>query len=234
MSKGTFRFKQFTIDQDQCAMKVGTDGFLLGALSPLNNPQRILDIGTGTGLVALMLAQQTTALVDALEIDQQAAVQANANFKASPWSDRMNLIPQAFEDFKTDERYDLIVSNPPYFIQAYISPNQQRNTARHAENDFLGVWMYKIRDLLNGKGRMSFIVPYDLYAKIVGHAQLVGLYQQQCIAIKSFEKDVPKRVIVVFGKEEEESLYNDFIIYEKVNSYTAGYKELAKPFFLYF
>ena len=110
-----FQFKQFTIEQSDCAMKVGTDGVLLGAWAPVDNARRILDVGTGTGLIALQLAQrQPLAMIDAIEIDAQAASQAQRNVQASPWADRVKIICQDFKCYSSSQPYHLIVSNPPY------------------------------------------------------------------------------------------------------------------------
>jgi len=129
-----FKFKQFSINQDKTAMKVGTDGVLLGAWTPTNhNPFSILDIGTGTGLIALMLAQRTTAeQIDALEIDEDAYEQAVDNFENSPWSDRLFCFHAGLDEFieEPEDEYDLIVSNPPFYSEDYKTENEQRDLAR--------------------------------------------------------------------------------------------------------
>lgn len=234
MSKHLFRFKQFSVAQERCAMKVGTDGFLLGALSPATG-ERILDIGTGTGLVALMLAQRnTTATIEALEIDPAAAEQAAENFSASAWTDRLKLIPLAFEAFETEKQYDLIVSNPPYFIQAYTSPDTQRNTARHAATFFLGDWLMKMSHLLSPSGKISLILPADGIELVIEQAAVSGLNLQSRINIHSFANQEAKRIILVFGKETQPRNEQRFVIYEALNQYTQDYAVVAKPFFLHF
>lgn len=135
MPKSSFKFKQFTIFHDKCAMKVGTDGVLLGAWAPADKAKRILDVGTGTGLIALQLAQRNPhARITAIEIDAAAAGQATENVSHSPWADRVEVICHDFRDYQPENRFDLIVSNPPYFIDALKCPDEQRCTARHAGN----------------------------------------------------------------------------------------------------
>ncbi len=234
MSKAVFRFKQFGIRQDNCAMKVGTDGFLLGVFAAVGKPARILDIGTGTGLVALMLAQQTTATIDALEIDAQAAAQAKDNFAQSPWANRLQVYETAFEEFTAIIQYDLIVSNPPYFVQAYSSPNKQRNTARHAEIDFLGDWLQRMAGMLSAEGKVFLILPYTATEKVVLQATAAKLQVCSTVTVRSFTGQESKRVILGFSKTEEAHTTTDFVIYDAVNVYSAAYAKIAAPFFLHF
>ena len=126
-----FQFKQFTIHHDRCAMKVGTDGVLLGAWADVNNRQQILDVGTGTGLIALMLAQRSKAHIHAIDIDIDACLQARENITSSPFSQQVEVFHHALHEYRAicSIRYDLIVSNPPYFVNSLKCPNLQRNTA---------------------------------------------------------------------------------------------------------
>ncbi len=134
MSNPYFTFKQFTIWHDKCAMKVGTDGVLLGAWAPVENCKRILDVGTGTGLIAIQLAQRAPqANITAVEIDKIAANQASDNVRNSPWANRIEVICADFRHYTPNERFDMIVSNPPYFINSLKCGNEQRNTARHTD-----------------------------------------------------------------------------------------------------
>ena len=127
-----FRFKQFAVEQDDVAMKVGTDGVLLGAWADCNGAKRILDIGTGTGVIALMLAQRNAeAEVQAVEIDETATRRARSNFDLSPWAERLTVENCAVQEFAPAEKFDLIVSNPPYFVDSLLPPDAKRSTARH-------------------------------------------------------------------------------------------------------
>src|ERR1043166_5945137 len=129
MGETSFRFRQFTVHQDKCAMKVGTDAVLLGAWVNPGSAKRILDIGTGTGLIALMLAQKSTAKIDAVDIDEEAFLQARENFRISPWFQRLGIYHQTFQEFaqENSDKYDLIVSNPPYFKETKIPMEESRS-----------------------------------------------------------------------------------------------------------
>src|SRR5436190_6902240 len=135
MSETTFRFKQFTIHQDKCAMKVGTDSVLLGSWVDTAQATDILDIGTGSGIIALMLAQKSFAQIDAIDVDGNACEQAEENFKSSPWMDRLHVIHQSFQDYATgtEKKYDLIVSNPPYFQDAFKPAEESKLKAKHGD-----------------------------------------------------------------------------------------------------
>ena len=133
MSNPYFQFKQFTVWHDKCAMKVGTDGVLLGAWTSVESAHRILDIGTGTGLVALMLVQRSLpdANIVALEIDEAAVGQARENIIRSPWKERVEVVQADFRKYRSSDKFDVIVSNPPYFVDSLECPDRQRTAARH-------------------------------------------------------------------------------------------------------
>src|SRR6056297_680625 len=165
MSEKAFQFKEFSIEQDRCAMKIGTDGVLLGAWSSLEHePDSILDIGTGTGLIALMLAQRSPALlIDALEIDEDAYEQAVDNFEQSNWGDRLFCYHAAFDEFveemEDEEKYELIISNPPFYAEDYTSENASRNKARFAEALPFSELLEGVSKLLHPQGEFSTIIP---------------------------------------------------------------------------
>ncbi len=163
MSNPFFQFKQFTIRHDKCAMKVGTDGVPLGAWAGIESCNRILDIGTGTGLTAMMLAQRSKAVIDAIDIDAEACLQAQENAESSPFAERIKIQHSALSDFaQTDTGlYDLIVSNPPYFVDSLKCPDQKRNTARHTDTLTLEDLLQDSRKLLAPQGRIALILPYD-------------------------------------------------------------------------
>jgi tRNA1Val (adenine37-N6)-methyltransferase len=161
MPNSYFQFKQFRIQQDKCAMKVGTDGVLLGAWTNPDNARRILDVGTGTGLIAIMLAQRSDALIDALEIDNSAYLQAVENGNACPWSHRLQFIHSSFNDYihGSDQVYDLIVSNPPYHRETTRSPHTGRDLARQSLNLSYSSIIESAAKLLSNNGRISIILP---------------------------------------------------------------------------
>ena len=181
MSNTWFRFKQFTIEQEFTAMKVGTDGVLLGAWASLPGPRsRVLDIGTGTGLLALMMAQRDPgARVDALEIEPSAAVQAKENFKNSPWKERLNCIPASLQDYASscDCRYDLIICNPPFFSASAKTSSREKNLARHDDSLSLeDLFRYAFR-LMKKKATLSLVLPAEKEVRVL---DLIAEYQLYC------------------------------------------------------
>ena len=204
MPNDYFKFKQFIIHQDKCAMKVGTDGVLLGAWADCENAKSILDIGAGTGLISLMLAQRSIAKIEAVEIDEVACVQAKENIKKSLWNDRIEIINKSFQDFSksTNEKYDLIVSNPPYFQNSLYAPDEKRTDARHNSN-------LKLDDLLNGalkllpeKGKLSIILSYLEGALFILKAAENGLFCVRQTKVLPKPDREPKRLLLEFMKEK--------------------------------
>src|SRR5688572_22601587 len=157
-----FHFKQFSVRHDRSGMKVGTDGVLLGAWVEVKNAKRLLDIGTGTGVIALMLAQRTqpNVTIDAIEIDRDAIEDASENFSSSPWSNRFTLHRGRVQEFSTSKKFDIIVSNPPYFIDSYKPPNDQRIIARHAESLSFEDLLRVSEKLLEENGTLNVVLPY--------------------------------------------------------------------------
>ena len=233
-----FRFKQFSVDQAGCAMKINTDGVLLGAVANAQNPLSILDIGTGTGVIALMLAQRfINAHIDAVEIDVSAAKTAGNNFVNSPFNDRMIIFPssiQAFFDEHPGKKYDLIVSNPPFFINSLESPKAKTTLAKHTDADFFEGLIKDIGVHLSPNGACWFILPIQTVALIKSLAIQNGMYLQKEISIRSFEHSEPHREIVCFGFEEVSLEKCNLTIYDAVNVYTEEYKKLLQSYFLAF
>lgn len=196
MSK--FQFKQFSLEQDRCAMKVGTDGVLLGAWTPItNNPFSILDIGTGTGVIALILAQRSTAeQIDALEIDQEAYEQAVDNFENSPWSDRLFCFHAGLDEFveEPEEEYDLIVSNPPFYSEDYKTENKQRDLARFQEAMPFNNLVEAAALLLSENGIFSVIIPYKEEQRFLVLANEYGLYPVKITRVKGTPTTETKEV----------------------------------------
>lgn len=239
MSDQPFRFKQFAVAQDKCAMKIGTDGVLLGALAEKEEAQTILDIGCGTGLIALMLAQRIPgAKIDALDSDEQAAQQAGENFRRSPWSDRLTLYPASFEQFSSDPSrhgcYDLIVTNPPYFSGSLRSPDKKRNKARHAHQELIAEWIAKAALLLKNTGSLYFIIPSEKALTIENMLDKAGLDLHTEIAVHSFEHSDVLRYIIRADKIFAPVRKHKFVIYKKPGVYTDQYIELLMPFILNF
>jgi tRNA1Val (adenine37-N6)-methyltransferase len=235
---GTFKFKQFNVDQSGCAMKINTDGVLLGALADADHPQSILDIGTGTGVIALMLAQRfAMAEVDAVEIDQSAAETAGRNFQNSSFADRLAAFPSAFDEFfdlYPDRKYDLIVSNPPFYINSLKSPEAKRELAKHADRNFFSELISIASRHLTDEGIMCLILPLDTVALVKEIAFKNRLFQKKTTSILSYQDSEPHREIVVLSSSTDKTTDDRFVIYESPKIYTEQYREALKDFFTIF
>jgi tRNA1Val (adenine37-N6)-methyltransferase len=230
-----FRFKQFEVNQADCAMKINTDGVLLGAIAHHSQPLRILDIGTGTGVIALMLAQRfPDASVDAVEIDQLAATRAATNFNSSLFASRLVVNCVDITSFKTTNRYDLIVSNPPYFVNDLKNPEVRKGVARHAHEDFFESLLYKVKELLTANGRFWVILPVKQAEQLIVNAVLRRLFPAIIIHVYSDVNKVEFRQIVCFSCSDEPALHENFYIYAAEGKYTPAYMKLLKDYFLAF
>ena len=178
MSNPYFQFKQFTVWHDKCAMKVGTDGVLLGAWASVRNAHKILDVGTGTGLVALMLAQRSLPDADivALEIDKAAAGQAGENVARSPWKERIEVVQADFRNYQSSDKFDVIVSNPPYFVDSLECPDQQRNAARHNDSLTYEELLEGVAGLLAEDGAFTIVIPTDVADRVKMTATAKNFY----------------------------------------------------------
>lgn len=231
-----FRFKQFQVDQQGCAMKINTDGVLLGATVMHTQPADILDIGTGTGVIAMMLAQRfDQAKIDAVEIDSSAAATAGKNFLDSPFKDRTAIYPVPFEQFETDSLYDLIVSNPPYFVNDLKNPEKRKEIARHTHEDFFDLLLRKAVKLLKDTGALWLILPVKQAEKVIVNAVLHKLYPSKVIHIYSDKDKAAFRQIICLDFAGHRPLAEEHIyIYAAEGVYTDQYKELLRDFFLAF
>ncbi len=231
-----FRFKQFTIAQDRTAMKVGTDGVLLGAwVSLRGDERRILDIGTGTGLIAIMLAQRSMAEIDGVEIDPQSTEQASENMAASPWSERLTAHNSDIQSYRGGESYDLIVSNPPYFVDSLPSPKSQRTTARHTTDlSFRDLGEAVVR-ALSPEGRFALILPtteMQLFEREVNKK----LFTTRRCEVYSMEGGTVKRIMCEFQLTPPNETTHETLTIEAHQhlQYTDEYRALTKEFYLKF
>lgn len=234
-----FTFKQFSILQDKTAMKVGTDGVLLGAWTPINNhPFSILDIGTGTGLIALMLAQRTTVeQIDALEIDETAYEQAVDNFENAPWNDRLFCYHAGLDEFmeEPEDEYDIIVSNPPFYSEDYKTDNEQRDLARFQDAMPFEDLVEAADLLLSEKGIFSVIIPFKEEEKFIALAKEFELYPFKITHVKGTPTSDIKRSLLAFNRNEKADISIDELIIEtERHVYTPEYIELTKDFYLKF
>ena len=235
MSKSIFQFKQFCVDQKGSAMKINTDGVLLAARATFISPKYILDIGTGTGVIALMLAQRfPEAEVHALEINQEAALCAERNFRDSPFSKRLKIFYTDLKDFEPKACYDLIVSNPPFFINSLKNPDLNKTLARHAQLGFFENLFSKTFEWLMDDGTFQLIWPLTSKESSIENGLLSKWFIQNEIYIRSFEHSDVVRVISTLSKHESVSGVENFVIYQEKGKYSLEYQDLLKPFFLNF
>ncbi len=234
--KGPFQFKQFAIHQNHCAMKIGTDGVLLGAWSCLKkNPETILDIGAGTGLLALMLAQRSEAVtIDALEIDDLAHEQCVDNFEASPWGDRLFCYHAGLDEFidEIEDQYDLIVSNPPFYTEKVPSGNAARDIARQNQSLPFGELIEGVSNLLSPSGVFSTIIPYKEEIQMIRLAEQSELYPEYITRVKGNPSTEIKRSLLQFSFDKKGILEDELTIETERHRYTPEYVALTKEFYL--
>lgn len=234
-SKG-FDFKQFSIRHDRCAMKVGTDAVLLGTWVEVEKATRILDIGTGSGIIALMLAQRSanSTLIDALEPDLEASEQARTNVLATPWNNRITIHQTKLQQFHPSFNYDLIVSNPPYFVNSYVPANINRKLARHSETLSHLELIHQSSLMLNPQGRMAVILPYTEGEAFLKLASEHGFQCNRKLAVFARKEKKQERWIFEFSFSKNEPSEEILIIHEGTdNQWSTAYKTLTKDFYLY-
>ena len=235
MSNDYFQFRQFVVHQQRCAMKVGTDGTLLGAWAAVPSGQcRILDIGTGTGLIALMMAQRyPEAEVTGIDIDEDAVAQAVENVSLSPFSEKVRIYLQDIVNFTDAIGFDAIVSNPPYFVDSLACPDDQRTIARHAVSLTYKQLMHQAYHLLKDEGRFSVVVPSDCRAKIEAAACLEGFFTTRVCLIKTTPRKQPKRQLIEFQKHPVSELdISEGVIEVSPNVRSEWYQQLTKEFYI--
>ncbi len=235
-NKKPFKFKQFEIYQDQTAMKIGTDGVLLGAWANVSSAQNILDIGTGTGVIAIMAAQRnSTSKIHAIEIDESAFLQANKNIRNCKWFERISIQHISLQAFtkNTSEKYDAILSNPPFFNNGTLPKGESRENARHTSTLTQDEMLYSIAILLNPSGIFSTIQPRNEGRKLIEKANKIGLFCTKKIHVKSKKGKPIERLLLQFEKTKKECLESELIIqFDKRNDYTQDYMDLTKDFYL--
>ena len=236
MSNNYFKFKKFTIFQDNCAMKVGTDGCLLGGWFSCENSKRVLDIGCGSGLISIMAAQRCGAGITGIEIDSAAAAQAMENVKNSPWKERIEIINVNFLEFNPKELYDTIVSNPPYFVNSLKCDSTSRTLARHSDSLGSNDFFIKAEKVLATDGRISIIIPCDILEEWQTSAGNAGLIATRLTHIKTTPRKGAKRVMAEFMRKSEagtESTATDTLVLESSPGvYSDEAKTILRDFYL--
>ncbi len=232
-----FQFKQFSVNQDRCAMKIGTDGVLLGAWCPIdNNPNSILDIGTGTGIIALMLAQRTNAdQIEALEIDENAFEQATENFDNSPFADRLYCYHAGLDEFieEPEDEYDLIISNPPFFVEDFKSTDEGRNLARFLDAMPFEQLIEAADLLLSENGIFAVIIPFKEEEKFIALASKSELYPIKITRVRgTFTTPIIRSLLAFKRFEMPVSIADEIIIEISRHNFTDDYIDLTKDFYL--
>ena len=233
----TFNFKQFSVQQDKCAMKIGTDSVILGAWCPIdNNPFSVLDIGAGTGVLSLMLAQRSHAeQIDALEIDEDAYEQCVENFEASPWSDRLFCFHAGLDEFieEPEDEYDIIISNPPFYSEDYKTDNSQRDLARFQDAMPFEELVEAADLLLSENGIFAVIIPYKEEERFIDLCTEVELFPVKVTRVKGSHTTPIVRSLLAFKRFELSILTADELVIEiNRHEYTDDYINLTKDFYL--
>lgn len=235
LRRNGFTFKQFFVAHDRCAMKVGTDGVLLGAWAPVASAQSVLDIGSGSGLVALMLAQRSAvANIDAVELEASAAQQAAENFTESPWAERLHVFAEDINQFARThaQHYDLIVSNPPYFESAVACRDVARTTARYTETLTHDALLDCARTLITPNGQFCVVLPYDIGLAFERNAQSRGWFTSQRVEIRDRPGKPLNRMLLALSLHPQQVVFQELAIREQLNVYSAAFRQLIADFYL--
>ncbi len=233
--KDYFDFKHYRIYHDRCANKVGTDGVLLGAWADVLDDERLLDVGTGSGIIALMIAQRTEkALITGIESNKDAAEQAAENILHSPYQPRIDIVNADFNNWLTEEHFDHIVSNPPYFDEDVLPTDEARSSARHTTSLTLENLIRKSKSLLTEDGKISLIMPYQQLNRIKSICTLERLHLHRETDVITTTGKMPKRCLLTFGKRQRTKLiHNTLQLLEKNGLRTVEHTELTKSFYLW-
>lgn len=236
MGQDFFRFKQFGVRQEREVMRVNMDGVLLGAWASAQGAQRALDVGTGTGVIALMLAQRGVELVDAVDISPEAVRQASGNAAHSPWAGCVRVHESPFQLWaeRVEEPYDLVVSNPPYFSQSLKSPNVVRNAMRHTDLLLQEELAEGVSLCLARAGVFSAIFPMAEGAMFVAKAAAFGLHCRRTLLVHSKPNSATKRMLCEFSREPGELQESSLFVYDQEGEYSGQYRALTGDFYLNF
>lgn len=255
-----FRFKHFDVVNERSAMKVNTDGVILGAaMTVLPSDRTMLDIGTGTGTIALMAAQRLLGctpndnigtrdetsvilnkvndpVIEAIDIDEASASEAASNFRKSHWSSFMNAYHCPLQEFSTSSRisYDLIFSNPPYFEDSLTAPDERKSTARHTSDglSYRDIFDFA-KDRLTGKGRVSLVLPADQEAALTRYARMCGLHLFRILRIRTVPRKAPSRIVAEFSRERCPEPQEELLTIQDEGKYTQEYLSLTRDFYLF-
>ena len=248
---GVFKFKRFEVINERSAMKVNTDGVLLGAAMTIREGDKcLLDIGTGTGTIALMAAQRVSGSknapgdnskaihIDAIDIDEPSATEAAANFQNSPWSASLHAHNMSLDDFAkslpSDRSYDLIFSNPPYFEDSLTAPDERKSTARHTSEGLSYRDIFEFaKDRLAENGRVALVLPADQEASLSRYARMCGLHLFRILRVRTVPRKAPTRMIAEFSRQRCENVSEELLTIQKEGQYTEEYLSLTHDFYLF-
>ena len=257
---GVFRFKKFEVVNERSAMKVNTDGVLLGAAMTISPSDRtMLDVGTGTGTIALMAAQRLSSAIlnsssvilnsssvilnevknpriDAIDIDEASASEASANFINSPWNSILKAHHLSLEEFAASAEtvYDLIFSNPPYFEDSLTAPDERKSTARHTSDGLSYRDIFEFaKDRLSENGRVSLVLPADQEAALTRYARMCGLYLFRILRVRTVPRKAPSRIIAEFSRTRCAELSEELLTIQDEEKYTQEYLSLTGDFYLF-
>ena len=250
---GVFRFKKFEVVNERSAMKVNTDGVLLGAsMTILLSDRTMLDVGTGTGTIALMAAQRLSSAIlnsssvilnevknpriDAIDIDEASASEASANFINSPWNSILKAHHLPLEEFAASAEtvYDLIFSNPPYFEDSLTAPDERKSTARHTSDGLSYRDIFEFaKDRLSENGRVSLVLPADQEAALTRYARMCGLYLFRILRVRTVPRKAPSRIIAEFSRTRCAGLSEELLTIQDEGKYTQEYLSLTGDFYLF-
>ena len=231
-----FEFKQFSVQQNRSAMKIGTDGVLLGAWVTLEqNPESILDLGAGTGILSLQLAQRSfSEIIDAVELDEEAYEECVENFEASDWGDRLFCYHASIQQFASEieDTYDLIISNPPFYSDDYKSDDKARNTARFTDILPFDELIASVSQLLSKKGIFALIIPKKEEEYFINLASTFNLFPKRICSVKGSPSSKVKRSLLEFSFTKSEITFEELTIEVSRHNYTEAYKNLVKDFYI--
>lgn len=243
---GVFQFKRFNVVNERSAMKVNTDGVLLGAAMTIRPEDRcMLDIGTGTGTIALMAAQRISGnaiMIDAIDIDEPSAMEAAMNFANSPWAECLHAHNISLDAFAAmddgDEgpvrKYDLIFSNPPYFEDSLTAPDERKSTARHTSDGLSYRDIFEFaKERLTDSGRVSLVLPADQEAALCRYARMCGLHLFRILRVRTVPRKAPSRMIAEFSRQRCETLKEELLTIQNEGQYTQEYLSLTHDFYMF-
>lgn len=235
MGTPPFHFRQFRVDQTGSTHKVGTDGVLLGAWVGIKEADiHILDVGTGSGLIALMLAQRTgpASRIEGVEIEKDDAKQAEENVRQSPWPEKIRIHPVAIQQFFPEKKYDLIISNPPYFVNSLLPPEKKRSQARHTHQLSFEDLLMAASRLLTKQGRLALILPYAEGLKFIDLARSFHLFPVRKTTFRSRVRNPAKRLLLELNHEERPADKSELILYNQGENWSEDYQKLTGEFYL--